>query len=100
MKRLAIFVLTALAACAQSPQLSPAVRAYVKYDQPVIALTHVRVIDGTGAPAKEDQTVVIRGGKIESLQTTLMADIRGGKLEVVAGDTKVIDLTGYTIMPG
>jgi hypothetical protein len=29
---------------------------------PVVAITHVRVIDGTGAPAKDDQTVIIRDG--------------------------------------
>ena len=54
MKRtIALVVLFAAAAFGQSPQLSPAVKAFVKYDQPTIALTHVRVIDGTGAPARE-----------------------------------------------
>ena len=53
------------ALAAQRPELSTAVRAYVKVDAPVVALTHVRVIDGTGAAAKEDQTLVIRDVRIE-----------------------------------
>jgi len=32
--------------------LSPEVRTFVKFDAPVIALLHVRVIDGTGASAR------------------------------------------------
>src|ERR1051326_7269637 len=87
MKRIALLLL-ATSAFGQS-QLSPAVRAYVKYDQPVIALTHVRVIDGTGAPAKENQTVVISAGKIQST----------GEAAAPAG-AQIIDLTGYTVMPG
>ena len=45
--------------CAAGQSLSPEVRNFVKTDAPVIALTHVRVIDGTGAAAREDQTVVL-----------------------------------------
>jgi enamidase len=50
----------ALAAEAQRPVLAPAVRAYVSVDTPVVALTNARVIDGTGAPPREGQTVIIR----------------------------------------
>ncbi len=89
MKRVALLIAFSLTAFAQSPQLSPAVRAFVKYDQPTIALTHVRVIDGTGAPAKENQTVVISGGKIQSI----------GEAAAPAG-AQVIDLTGYSVIPG
>ena len=39
---------------AQRPTLSTAVRAYVAVDSPIVALTHARVIDGTGAPARDD----------------------------------------------
>src|SRR5436190_2710191 len=41
---------------AQRPTLAPAVRAFVTVDTPVVALTHARVIDGTGAPPRDDQT--------------------------------------------
>src|SRR6266566_2106855 len=49
------------------PKLSPEVRAFVKEDAPVVALTHVRVIDGTGAVPRTDQTLVIANGKITGM---------------------------------
>ena len=52
---------------AQRPTLSAAVKQYVAVDTPVVALTHVRVIDGTGAAPKEDQTLIIRDGNIIAL---------------------------------
>ncbi|MBW3656057.1 MAG: amidohydrolase, partial [Gemmatimonadetes bacterium] len=36
------------------PALAPAARAFVSVDAPVVALTHVRLVDGTGAPARQD----------------------------------------------
>ena len=50
---------------AQTP--SPNVQRFVSVDDPVVALTHVRVVDGTGAEPAEDQTVVISGGRISSV---------------------------------
>ena len=44
-----IVAAVAVAPAQQRPELSAAVRAYVKVDAAVVALTHVRVIDGTGA---------------------------------------------------
>ncbi|HEX7374227.1 MAG TPA: hypothetical protein VF277_04590, partial [Steroidobacteraceae bacterium] len=38
------------------PALSPAVKDVAAIDTNIVALTHVRVIDGTGAPARADQT--------------------------------------------
>jgi len=72
--------------------LSPEVKAFVAVDAPVIALTHVKVIDGTGAPPKDDQTVVIAGGRIQSV-----GDAAGA---VIPSDAKVLDLHGYTVIPG
>ena len=72
--------------------LSPDVRQFVKVDAPVVALTHVRVIDGTGALAREDQTVVISRGKIDSVGEASAAK--------VPGDAQVLDLHGYTVIPG
>ena len=57
-----------------------------------VVLTHVRIIDGTGAPAVEDQNVVIEGGKITAIQQG--ADVPADK------NTAVLDLHGHTIMPG
>src|SRR5215471_1431805 len=72
--------------------LSPEVRGFVKADAPVVALTHIRVIDGTGAAAREDQTVVISKGKIESVGDAASAS--------VLKDAQVIDLRGYSVIPG
>jgi enamidase len=58
----------------------------------VIALTHVRVIDGTGAAPREDQTVVISKGKIESVSDAASAN--------VPQDALVLDLHGYSVIPG
>ncbi|MBV8053590.1 MAG: amidohydrolase family protein, partial [Acidobacteriaceae bacterium] len=70
-------------------QLSPDVREYVKFDAPVIVITHARVIDGTGAAARTDQTIVIRDGKIESAGAA-----------TIPADAKVIDATGRSVIPG
>ena len=75
-----------------SSKLSAQVRVFVKEDAPVIALTHVRVIDGTGAAAREDQTLVIADGKITALGDAAAAKVPGG--------AKVLDLTGHTVIPG
>ena len=44
--------------------LSADVREYVSVSEPVIALTNVRVVDGTGAAAVEGQTIVVQNGRI------------------------------------
>jgi imidazolonepropionase-like amidohydrolase len=72
--------------------LSPQVRNFVKTDAPIIALTHVRLIDGTGAAAREDQTIVISHGKIESVADAASAN--------VPKDAQVLDLHGYSVIPG
>jgi imidazolonepropionase-like amidohydrolase len=81
-----------LPVAAQTPELSKSVREFVRWDAPKIALTHVRVIDGTGAPALEDQNVVIEGGKIVAIQK--------GTEVAASADTPVVNLRGYTVMPG
>jgi len=40
---------------------------FIRVEAPVIALTHVRVIDGTGAALREGQTIIIADGKIQSM---------------------------------
>src|SRR5438067_10896673 len=85
-------VATATPLLAQQRTLPPAVRNYVSVDAPVVALTHVRLVDGTGTPAKDDQTLIIRGEKVEAVGRT-------GSLAVPAG-AQVLDLTGKTVIPG
>lgn len=80
------------AAAAQGPQFSNQVRNFIKVDAPVIALTNARVIDGTGAPARPDQTLVLRDGHIAEIGDT-------GAVTPPDG-AAVIDLTGKSVMPG
>ena len=77
---------------AQAPELSPSVREFVSVDAPVVALKHVRVIDGTGAPAIEDQTIVIVDGKIREMGPAATIP--------VPENAEVLELDGYTVIPG
>src|SRR6266508_4067825 len=77
---------------AQAPPFSITVRGFIKIDAPVVALTNVRVIDGTGAPARESQTILLRGGDIAEMGDA--AHVRPPE-----GAT-VIDLTGKSVIPG
>ncbi len=66
-------------ASAQTPlatKLAPEVREYVKLDDAVIALSHIRVIDGTGQPARDDQTLIIRDGAIAAIGDAISTPIR------------------------
>lgn len=89
-----VLTLMALACCslAAGQSLSPEVQKFVTVNAPVVALTHVRVIDGTGAAAREEQTVVLNKGKIESVSDTSSAS--------VPKNAQVLDLHGYSVIPG
>lgn len=77
---------------AQRPPLADAVRAFVSVDAPVVALVNARVIDGTGAPAREGQTLVLRDGRIVAI---------GGSSQVPPpAGASIVDLAGKTVMPG
>jgi imidazolonepropionase-like amidohydrolase len=89
---LCFLLLPPLCWCQVEPKLSPAVSAFVKEDAPVIALTHVRVVDGTGAAPRADQTLVIADGKIAALGDSATAKVPDG--------AKVLDLSGRTVIPG
>jgi imidazolonepropionase-like amidohydrolase len=67
-------------------------RQFVRVEAPTVVLTHVRVIDGTGAAPHDDQTVVIAGGKIVS--------VGAGTAAKPPANAQVLDLTGYTVLPG
>src|SRR5438477_2256462 len=62
-----------------------ALQPFVQVDAPALALEHLRVIDGTGAPPREDQTLFIAAGK-------LVASAPAG--------AQRLDLTGRTVFPG
>lgn len=87
-----LFVLFSISLQAQQPTPSKTVQKYVRVNTARVILEHVRVIDGTGKPAVEDQNVVIENGKIISLQP-------GTEASPAAG-TSVLDLRGYSVIPG
>ena len=65
---------------------------FILIKEPVIALTHVRVIDGTGSEARDDQTIIISSGRITSI---------GPAAETpVPAEARSLDLSGHSAIPG
>ncbi|MBV9438418.1 MAG: amidohydrolase family protein [Candidatus Eremiobacteraeota bacterium] len=71
---------------------APSPAAVIAYDQPKIAIAHVRVLDGTGAQPREDQTVLIERGKIAASGPSASTSIPSG--------ATTIDGSGETLIPG
>jgi imidazolonepropionase-like amidohydrolase len=86
----AILLQPALAAGQAFSTLSPAVQRLVSVSAPSVALTHVRVIDGTGGPIQDDVTVLIDNGRITAV----------GKNVRVPATAEVKDFSGHTVIPG
>lgn len=74
------------------PPIGQNVRPFVSVDASVVALTHVRLVDGSGQPAKDDQTIVIEGARIREVGPAASVKPPAG--------AHVMDLAGHTIMPG
>lgn len=70
---------------------SKEVERFIKVPAGKVALTHVRVIDGTGAVAQDDRTVLIEQGRIKAVQDAA-APLPAGYTE--------LDLGGSTVLPG
>src|ERR1700678_3094267 len=73
-------------------QEAPDMADVITVDAPVFVLNHVRVVDGTGAAAKDDQSVVVANGKIRAIGAA-------GSV-AVPQDAVQFDKTGYTVIPG
>lgn len=85
-------LLLATTAMAAQPKLSEATLQFVSVNAPVVAIIHVKVVDGTGAPAKSDQTIVIDGDVIRAVGPYASTQIPTG--------AKVFDGTDKTVIPG
>ncbi len=72
--------------------LSPDVQQFVKVKGPLVALTHLGVIDGTGAAARQNQTVLINKDRIQSIGDAASV--------TVPKEAQVLDLKGYSVIPG
>lgn len=95
MKKISLFFslsLVCFTANTFAQQFSSQVTPYIKVNAPQIAITHVKLIDGTGNPAKADQTVIINNGKIQQ--------VGDAKRIAVPNGAQVIDGTGKTLTPG
>ena len=83
------------AGLAQNNQQVPkALEPFVKIDAPGVLIDHVRVIDGTGAPAKEDQVILIVNGKI-----SMIGSAGQPRDQLMPAHTKTIDGSGKTVFP-
>lgn len=77
---------------AHEAQVAPASVPFVVEDAALIALVGARVIDGTGRDPLEDQTLLLRDGKIVAMGPD-------GSVEVPASARR-LDMAGKTVLPG
>jgi enamidase len=95
-RKIALRVAAAAVACvsvsAQRGANPSAPENFIKIQGPDLVLLHARVIDGTGAPPLENQTIVVRDGRLAAIGTP-------DRTPAPAGIT-TIDLTGKTVIPG
>ncbi len=75
-----------------APDFSEGVKPYIRCATRRIILAHVRLIDGTGRDAVDDQNVTIEAGKI--------AAIGAGADVAATPDSTVFDMRGRTVIPG
>ncbi len=89
---LAVLALSATTAAAQQRLMTPAVERFVSVNAAVVALTHARLVDGTGTPSRNDQTIIIRGAQIAAVGPAATTTIPDG--------AQIVDLSGHTVLPG
>ncbi|HEX3676834.1 MAG TPA: hypothetical protein VHU79_05520 [Sphingomicrobium sp.] len=76
---------------APAAKLASGLQQFVSVPSGRIALTHVRVIDGTGAAPIEDATVLIDGSKVAAVQPASAP---------IPSAYRAIDLAGASVLPG
>lgn len=89
---LALALLPLGLAAQTADRLSDRTRSYATVTDSVVALTGVRVVDGTGAAPKEGQVVLLRSGRIAAVGTAAEVKVPKG--------ARVLDLAGHTVLPG
>ena len=83
---------TLLTASLAAASAVPATAAAAATAQEVTAIRAGRLIDGSGAAARDDQVIIVRGERIEAVGDASAVSI--------PADARVVDLSGHTVMPG
>ena len=68
------------------------IKQFITVSDSIVALTNVRVIDGTGGPARTGQTLVLKSGVIQAVGSVSEVTVPPG--------ARTLDLDGRTVMPG
>jgi imidazolonepropionase-like amidohydrolase len=82
---------TAVTVIAQTPSAQDEAMPLLR-DVSRIALRNVRIVDGTGAPARQNQTLIIERGQIRAIGNAADMNVPEG--------TRTLDLDGRTVLPG
>jgi len=88
--------LSLLIFCIASPVLAQGSanddQQFIRVRSKIVVLKNVRIIDGTGAAPIDNQSITIIGDRIGAIGPTESTSVPAG--------AEVIDLTGYTVLPG
>lgn len=83
-------------AVAQQAPPKPAIREFLVLSQKrpsaTVAITRVRVIDGTARAPQNDMTVLVLNGRFQAVGSS--------KTTVIPNDADVVDASGLTLLPG
>lgn len=79
-------------AAAQDPTAPGGIASFITVRSPVVALVGVNVVDGTGAPMRAGQTVILRGDTIVAVGPMATTPVPPG--------ARRLDLAGHTVLPG
>ena len=74
------------------PATAAGVSRHVAVDAPLIALTRVDLLDGTGSPVRRDQTIIVEKGIITATGDTATT--------AIPADAMILALPGRTVIPG
>lgn len=88
----AVMVFLCLATNVRAQAQQRPFREFIRVDSKMVVLKNVRIIDGTGAAPVEDQTIVLIGDMIGSIGPAASVPTPAG--------AEVLDLKGYTVLPG
>lgn len=91
----AVLIFTAAApgqGAASAPVAGSEVRKYLRVDTPRVVLEHVQIIDGAGGAPLPDRNISVEDGRIIAISS--------GMDQPQSDGTTVLDLRGYSVMPG